>query len=416
MRKHLLPLSLIAGTLCLTNLIKAQQADRFTFVVTDEKQQGSAWNYLRKLNLTTGEYSAVILAGNDINLQAYDAATRKPLAAPLNDTRYGNYVNAAFATGVAAVAYDRKSNRLFFTPMLYDQLRYLDLKTGKVYFVTDQVFTGKSQKSSTQGDIVTRMAIASDGKGYAITNDGTQLIQFSTGKNVQITDLGSLVDDPANQGLSIHNSCSSFGGDMIADDDGNLYVFSARNNVFKVNIESKVATYLGVISNLPNGFTVNGAVVTDENKILVASAVQGGSWFLLDTKTWAATPYKQNNNVWQSSDLANSNLLITKPQPVDIVSRVAPLTNPVSDKVIIYPNPVTENQFTIQFNELQAGTYKVQVTDVTGRTVVQQSVVVAYERQTETIKLAGITGKGTYLVKVTDAGSRSVFDSKIVVQ
>ena len=42
---------------------------------------------------------------------------------------------------------------------------------------------------------------------------------------------------------------------MIADNDGNLYVFSARNYVFKVNIETRVATYLGTIKGLPANFT-----------------------------------------------------------------------------------------------------------------------------------------------------------------
>jgi hypothetical protein len=66
---------------------------------------------------------------------------------------------------------------------------------------------------------------------------------------------------------------------MIADDNGNIYVFSARNHVFKINLESKVATHMGVISGLPSGFTVNGAAVNDDNRVLVASAMQAGSYF-----------------------------------------------------------------------------------------------------------------------------------------
>ena len=80
--------------------------------------------------------------------------------------------------------YDKKNNRLYYTPMFIDQLRYIDLKTMKVFYVADRAFTGKPQKSSDQGNIVTRMVIASDGNGYAMTNDGTQLIQFSTGKKM----------------------------------------------------------------------------------------------------------------------------------------------------------------------------------------------------------------------------------------
>jgi len=412
MRKSLLPV-----TILLTTLINAQQADRFAYAVTDVQQQGASWNYLRKVNLQTGEYGAVLLSGNDVTLQAYDAATRKPLSKPLEDARYGNYVNAAFATGVAAVAYDKRNNRLYYTPMLFDQLRYIDLKTMKVYFVTDQVFTGKAQKSSNQGDIVTRMVITADGNGYAMTNDGTQLIQFTTGKKTQITDLGALVDDPANKGMSIHNSCSSFGGDMIADDDGNLYVFSARNHVFRVNIESRVATHLGVISGLPNGFTVNGAVISDKNEILVASAVQSGSWFVVDARSWAATPYELSGTSWQSSDLGNSNVLVTKQGPTapDLVSRTVPV-NTGDGKINVYPNPVTGNLFTIQFTEQEAGAYTVNVTDVTGRQVLQQVVNINAGVQTQTIRLADGNAKGVYLVKVTDATSKSIFSAKLVVQ
>lgn len=412
MRKSLLPV-----TFLLTTLVNAQQSDRFAYAVTDVQQQGANWNFLRKVNLQTGEYGAVLLSGNDVTLQAYDAATRKQLSKPLEDARYGNYVNAAFATGVAAVAYDRRNNRLYYTPMLFDQLRYIDLKTMKVYYVTDQVFTGKAQKSSNQGDIVTRMVITSDGNGYAMTNDGTQLIRFSTGKKIQITDLGSVVDDPVNKGVSIHNSCSSFGGDMIADDDGNLYVFSARNQVFRVNIESKVATHLGAISGLPNGFTVNGAVVSDKNEILVASAVQGGSWFVVDARSWTASPYQLAGTAWQSSDLGNSNVLVTKQSPTtsDIVARTIP-TIPGEGKVNVYPNPVTDNQFVVQFNDLESGSYTINVTDVTGRQVHQQVVNLNAGSQTQTIRLADANAKGVYLVKVIDAASKAIFSTKLVVQ
>src|SRR5436189_2828650 len=107
-------------------------------------------------------------------------------------------MQAPFSTGVAAMAYDKKNNRLYFTPMFIDQLRYVDLKTMKVFYVTDLAFTGMPQKSSDQGNVVTRMVIASDGNGYAMTNDGAHLIRFTTGKKLAIADLGALVDDPSN--------------------------------------------------------------------------------------------------------------------------------------------------------------------------------------------------------------------------
>ncbi len=419
MRKCLPFVSLFSGAVLLTTLVTAQQADRFAYVVTDVQPQNGNWSFLRKLNLQTGEISPVILSGNDASLKAYDATTKKQFETPLNDPMYGQAVNAAFATGVAAVAYDNRNNRLYYTPMFIDQLRYLDLRTMKVYFVTDQVFTGKPQKSSDQGNIVTRMVIADDGNGYAMTNDGTQLIRFTTGKKMLITDLGSLVDDPSNKGISIHNSCSSYGGDMVADDNGNLYVFSARNHVFKVNIESKVATHLGVVSGLPNSFTINGAAVNENNQIVVASAMDANSYFSVDYKTWTATPYAISGTVWHSSDLANSNLLVSGTRPTgkssDIVSRNT-IPNSGTNKINIFPNPVTNSQFVIQFNQLEAGNYNVQVTDVVGRQVIQQAVTISGDNQSQLIKLNSAATKGVYLVKVTDQNSKAVFSTKIVVQ
>ena len=389
MRKSLPFCSFLIGTVLLTTLVSAQQADRFAYAVTDMPEQNANWNFLRKLNLQTGEYSSILFSGNDISLLAYDAATKKQMTAPLNDARYGNLVNAAFGTGVAAVAFDKNNNRLYYTPMFIDQLRYIDLKSMKVFYVTDKVFTGKPQKSSDQGNIITRMVIASDGNGYAMTNDGMQLIQFSTGKKLQIADLGSIVDDPANKNVSIHNSCSSFGGDMIADDDGNLYVFSVRNHVFKVNIESRVATHLGVITGLPNGFTVNGAAVTENNQVIVGSAMESASLFVVDTKSWKASPLKMSGTVFHTSDLANGNLLVSGNKPkannMDLISRnIVP--NPGGNKINIFPNPVTNKQFTIRFNDLAAGNYTIQITDVTGRQVSQQAVNVGGEKQVHVVK------------------------------
>jgi hypothetical protein len=226
------------------------------------------------------------------------------------------------------------------------------------------------------------------------------------------------VDDQANKGISVHNSCSSFGGDMIADDNGNLYVFSARNHVFKINIESKVATHLGSITGLPNGFTVNGAAVNDKNEIIVASATQASSLFTVDAKSLVATPYAITGPVFHSSDLANSNLLVSGNKPkgtVELMSRNTP-ANSGDGKINIYPNPITNNQFVIQFNQLEAGSYTLQVTDVTGRQVVQQVVNVSGENHAQTVKLSSSASRGVYLVKVTDQGSKTVFSTKVVLQ
>ena len=141
-----------------------------------------------------------------------------------------------FATNSAALAYDKKHERLYYTPMNIAQLRYIDLKTGKVYFFEDDQF-GLVQGRGDVPNQITRMVIASDGNGYAITNDANHLIKFTTDKKAIITDLRPLTDDASNGSYSVHNS-ARFGGDVIADVNKNLYLVGADRTVYKINLDT----------------------------------------------------------------------------------------------------------------------------------------------------------------------------------
>lgn len=410
MRKNLLTSSLFFLLLH----IAYSQGDRFAYVVTDLNKDGVNWSVLRKIDLHTNAYSDVLLNGNDVTQPVYDAVTKKQFITPVTDARFGTTANAAFGTGVAAIAFDKKNNRLYYTPMFIDQLRYIDLKTLKVYVINDIGIDALKVKASDQSNIVTRMAIASDGNGYALTNDGNHLVQFTMGRKTAITDMGSLVDDPENKNVSIHNSCSSFGGDMIADNDDNLYVFSARNHVFRINIETRVATYLGIVSGLPENFTINGAAVGTDNKILIASATTNNALYTVDNKTWAASIVNAPANPWRSADLATSNLLDTKkytPAPALIAA-----TEDISDsRIQLYPNPVTTNQFTIQFNQPQ-GKYSILISDVLGRQTLRVEANVKGKGQIQSVDLPPATKKGVYLVKVIDEQSNVVMSKKVLLQ
>ncbi len=417
MRKSLLSATLLLGAITLTSIINAQ-TDRFAFAITDLQSTGSGWNALRKLDLKSGEFTAVLLNGSDAAMPAYDVSTRKAWKA-MPGMQFGDLMQAPFSTGVAAMAYDKKANRLYFTPMLIDQLRYIDLKSMKVFYVTDQSFTKLGSMHNDEGKIITRMTINPDGTGYAVSNDANTFIRFTTGKKLQITQLGSLVDDPSNGGVSIHNKCSSWGGDMVADDEGNLYILSSRNSVYKINVETKAATLLGYIKGLPQDFTTNGAVVTAEGKILVSSAVNGNAYFLVDPKDWTATQYESKAGIFRSSDLANSNFLQTKPKNTtqsEIVTRKAPDNIIAASKIQIYPNPVTNNQFTLQFGRIPAGNYNIEMTNVMGQVVMLREVNVQTEDQVETISIRSTVARGVYLVKVIGADKISVFNQKLVVQ
>src|SRR6185369_7593582 len=373
------------------------------------------WNALRKLDLKTGEFTTVLLNGSDASLTAYDVSTRKAWKAT-PDIKFGNYMQTPFSTGVAATAYDKKNNRLYFTPMFIDQLRYVDLKTMKVFYVTDQPFTKLGSMHNDEGKVISRMVINPDGTGYAVSNDANTFIRFTTGKKLQITQLGSLVDDPSNGGVSIHNKCSSWGGDMIADDEGKLYILSARNSVYKVDVETKAAKLLGYIQGLPQDFTTNGAVVTTEGKILVSSAVNGNAYFLVDPKNWTATQYESKAGIFRSSDLANSNYLQTRPKNLTQSEIVTRKDNFIaSGKIQIYPNPAND-QFTLQFGKIPTGNYNIEMTNVTGQIVMQRAVNVQSEDQVENITIKSSMARGVYLIKVSSSNKESVLSQKLVVQ
>jgi hypothetical protein len=417
MRKSLRLSFLLAGIALITTIAQSQ-ADRFVYAITDIQSNGVNWNYLRKLDLQTGVFSQVLLNGIDVNQVAYDAVSKKEIQDYATASKYGFSTRPAFNSGVAAIAFDKKNNRLYYTPMFIDQLRYIDLKTMKVYYVTDKAFSGMTDRATDQSNIFTRMTIASDGYGYALSNDGKHLVRFSTGKKLSIENLGTLVDAPENKSASIHNACSSYGGDMIADNEGNLYIITARNNVYKVHIETKVATHLGTVRGLPANYTINGAAVDDNNKILVSSATSSETWFIVDHSTLEATAYRPAHEIWRSSDLANSNVLNTKKSstaPQEIVARVAP-SDLGSNKIQIYPNPVVNNQFTITFSELETGTYTMRISDVTGRNVMLRNIVINSEMQTETVRLDPASAKGVYLVTLNDRNNQAILVKKLMVQ
>ena len=173
MRKKLYSALLSASITLLTISVFAQ--DRFAYAITDVNQNTASWTVLRKLNLQTGVYSDALLDGVNIKQVAYDAQTKKLIVA---NNGNGNS-SLPFNTGVAAIAYDRKNNRLYFTPMFIDQLRYIDLETMKLYYVTDQSFTGHTNTNKDDGGVVSRMVIAPDGYGYAVTNDANNFVRFT---------------------------------------------------------------------------------------------------------------------------------------------------------------------------------------------------------------------------------------------
>ena len=336
-----------------------------------------------------------------------------------------------FATNSAAIAYDKKHERLYYTPMGINQLRYIDLRSGKIYYFEDEAF-GVVKGMGDAPNQVTRMVIASDGNGYALTNDGNHLLRFTTGKNPVITDLGAVSDDGANTKFSVHYP-GGYGGDMIADASANLYLLTANRNVYKINIENKTATYLGVIHGLPQGFSTNGAMVEEGSKVIIASSESTVGYYRFDLNTMQAEKISTSTDVFNASDLANGNLAFDKKkkknkeeeQPA-VTETKAPVTETAKNipaaeimtknGIAVYPNPVTDGVVNISFSRQPAGQYEVQLLDLSGQLIASKQININSDTQIETLRFPELSAKGSYLLKVSSEVNKVNLTNKIVVQ
>ena len=319
----------------------------------------------------------------------------------------------------AAAAYDKRHDKLFFAAMRTGQLVWLDLRAnnGTPSFYTIQKSLINNVDYNDESLNITRMTIGADGNGYALTNDGNHLIRFTTGSKTIISDLGNLVDAESNNGLSVHNKCSSWGGDMVADAFGNLYLFSASRSVFLIDPETRISTYKGTVSNLSPSFTVNGAAVIDDNNVIISSANTFEGYYSVNMKDFSATKLNSNGQIYNASDLASCNLLHKDQKQNSVGVPTLPNIEVIGNRLIsIYPNPVSNGQIKITFDGNAAGKYKIALTDLQGRFIDSKDVYIKGAGQVENFQMRTRQASGVYMIKITDAARKSIFSDKLVIE
>ena len=84
--------------------------------------------------------------------------------------------------------------------------------------------------------------------------------------------------------------------------------------------------------------------------------------------------------------------------------------------IAVYPNPVTNNRVSVQFNKVPHGDYLVELLDIVGRRVTTRQVTINNETQVQPLSLSDGSAKGIYMIKVYDGTKQSVFTQKVVVQ
>jgi hypothetical protein len=335
-----------------------------------------------------------------------------------------------FATSSAAAAYDKKHDRLYYTPLGINQLRYIDLKNNaSVKYFEDEKFGPLAGRFDVANQI-TRMVIGQDGNGYALTNNAEHLIRFTTNKKAEVTDLGSLTDAAENAQNSVH-SRNCYGGDMIAGESGRLYLITANKALFSIDVKSMSAKYMGAITGLPRGFTTNGAIAERDTYIIVSSAQSTAGYYRFDLKTLQAEKVSMSENVYNASDLANGVLVKDKKikneeqKPVEATQQVATTTAERLEireslqkyKMSVYPNPANNGTVNLLFADYPTGRYQVQFMDVSGKIFTAQTVNISNKNQVQQFRLPQLMGKGNYLVKVVGGEANTVLGvEQLVVQ
>ncbi len=376
------------------------------FAVTGETKGNFNWNVIREIDLSTGEVVRTV----------YDPSVKKSINYKLSSGQEkGNSLLAsATGSGVAAAAFDALHNRLYFTGMRSSSLMYFDFSSNDLNVVVNDNLAFNTGDKGDEANVITRMALSSEGIGYAITNDGKSLIRFTTDQKPSVTNLGQLIDGKKNGAMSIHAQCSSWGGDMVGDAYGNMYLVTYRNHIYKINPKTRIADYLGQIKGLKPEFTSNGMVVNDDGEVIISSATLSDNYYKVNISTLEATAVnKKDEQVFNSSDLANSNLLYqTKGDAEKFVwSEVKG-----NDAMSIYPNPALNKTFTLQFDKVPAGRYNLALTDAAGRNVINKAINVSLPGQTEEVSLPRASAGGMYLMKLTGSNRNVFYSNKVAIK
>ena len=383
------------------------QSKKF-FAVTGEQFGSTNWISFRQLDLD-GKTLKTLYIPAESNELVYDAESRSQLinldAKAAKPQEACGCLNSRM---VAAIAYDAVNNRIYYTQMLGNQLRYLDLNGAqpKSYAVTSQVLKNFAAKQG-EGSVITRMVIASDGNGYALTNDNEHLIRFTTGNKTKITDLGKLVDAKSNGENSIKQEFKAWGGDMIADANGNLYLFTMQRLIYKINPSTQLATFIGQIKNMPDDYSINAAMVADAENVVVGSSTKTTNYYRVNLNTLEAIAItRASDKVYNVSDFANEKFAFDNKS--DAVRKTL-----IQNAVKAYPNPVTVDRLNVQFSNFKDGKYTIQLNEMQGKAVLKKEVKIKGS-QTESITVASVSA-GMYAINVINDKGEIVYSNKVIV-
>lgn len=281
-----------------TNLTADASCSTIYQSTTNTAAGSPPYQYIRTVNTTNGTGGSTLF--NGATGPCYNAVTGASLSA------------GSVLVYTSGIAYDKASNRIYFVnnnSTAAQDLSYIDLNTSPV---SAKRFVGYPLETTTgTGWNINRMAFASDGYGYAITSNSLDIIRFSidpgTGLPV-INRLGALINDAINGSNDI---LSEGGGDIFGDGSGNLYLIANSSKLYKINPNTRVATFLGSVSPFPG--TSNSIAIDASGKVYIGGAYQ--NVYTVNLATMAATSITggSTSNVWTNGDYTSCGFPVLAP-------------------------------------------------------------------------------------------------------
>lgn len=368
MKKTLLLSSiLIAGT-----LVSAQDITAVTGLTKGKIE----FNDFRKIDLNSLNSSNVLISKADnLSLVSEDGKA----------CNCGKYI-AAMTTN--------KAGDIFFIPMTQSRLMNVNTasKTGSFTNIEKS-----SLDTKDQGTYFARMTTAADGFMYALNNNGTELLKISPSGNVQ--NLGAASGFIAEM-KKLSNETQAFGGDMIADAFGNLYVISAAGNVFKLNPNNQNTSFVGKIKGLPESYTVNGAAVAKDGSVVLATTSDAGFYTLNFDSLEAKFASNYDVPVY---DLSSPYLL--KQNQVESLS---------NSSYNLYPTIVKTNELNIVSKVNEATKLDITVWNLNNKMVYSNSVAVQSVGDFK-VNLDGALQPGIYILKAVNQNGAEVINTKFTL-
>jgi Secretion system C-terminal sorting domain len=403
MKKNLLALSF--AFVCLS--INAQKSLPVYAVTSDDNNL--QWLNLKLVDAGKGVVLKSIFDYKSEQVSVLNAAT----STLLERNELGN---APTGSMVAAAAYSRATSKFFFIPMRIAELRWADLSKGTPAYYSYSSPELSRLNMNDAANHFTRMCVGADGNGYAVTNDGNHVIKFSTGNQPVITDLGNLVDAAENKEISIHSQCTSWGGDMVAANDGSMFIITQRSYVFQFSPKERVVTLIGQIKNLPQNFTTNGAAVDESGDLIIACSNGNQPYYKVEMRTLTATPsFSQTPSGLNTSDLASQYLMRVPAVNTGTYVERNPFASQ-NQKISMYPNPVTDNRMQLIFDEVEKGEYTIQLMDISGKVIMNKVVNISGAGQISALELNKTLSRGVYMIKVVNHELKTVFSDKLMLQ